>query len=333
MARKPRLEIEGGLYHLITRGVDRRDIFHSPEDHHRFLSMLNALKGKLPFYLYAYCLMTNHVHLLIERRTDDVGRIMHRLLTGYSQYYNRKYKRTGHLFQGRHRAILCQSDGYLAELVRYIYLNPVRAKIVDTVEQYPFSSHLEYLGEVPGGVTDVDPLLRRFGPTRVVAAESFVEFVAAGASLGSQEHFYADVNGILGTDEFVDDTIHRIGDFDTRAAALRRNAKRGVVEVDTEALLRAVEQVSETSREEFCSTAKGARQVFAKEIFIVAGKRLGSSVTALSAVLGLTSATTSRRHDNALHRLPGDLTLSLAIESVLEQYGQNPSTRIVRSKA
>ena len=73
MARKPRLEVEGGLYHLITRGVDRRDIFHSPEDHKKFLSMLAVQKEKLPFFLYAYCLMTNHVHLLIERMTQETG--------------------------------------------------------------------------------------------------------------------------------------------------------------------------------------------------------------------------------------------------------------------
>jgi REP element-mobilizing transposase RayT len=120
MARKTRIEVEGGLYHLITRGNDRRDIFHSREDHDKFLQILTAQKGHLPFYLYAYCLMTNHIHLLIERRTDDIGRIMHRVLTAYTHYYNRRYKKTGHLLQGRYKAILCQSETYLTTLVRYI---------------------------------------------------------------------------------------------------------------------------------------------------------------------------------------------------------------------
>ena len=82
MARRPRLEVEGGLYHLITRGVDRQDIFHDPRDFMKFLSLIGNQKDKLPFYLYAYCLMTNHVHLLIERRTDNVGRIMHPCANG-----------------------------------------------------------------------------------------------------------------------------------------------------------------------------------------------------------------------------------------------------------
>ena len=89
----------------------------------------NNRKNKLPFYLYAYCLMPNHFHLLIEMQDDLVSRIMQRVLTGYSRYHNRKYKKVWHLFQGRYKSILCQTDRYLGELVRCIHLNPVRAKI------------------------------------------------------------------------------------------------------------------------------------------------------------------------------------------------------------
>ena len=81
MARKSRIEVEGGLHHLITRGNDRRDIFHSRMDHEKFIQLLMTQKQRLPFYLYAYCLMTNRIHLLIERRADDIGRIMHRVLS------------------------------------------------------------------------------------------------------------------------------------------------------------------------------------------------------------------------------------------------------------
>lgn len=90
--------------------------------------------------------MTNHLHLLIERRTDDIGRIMHRVLTGYTQYYNRKYRKTGHVLQGRYKSVICQSDGYLTTLVKYIHLNPVKAKIVAKAADYPFSSHRAYIG-------------------------------------------------------------------------------------------------------------------------------------------------------------------------------------------
>src|SRR5437773_208027 len=136
MPRKGRAEVEGGLHHVITRGNNRRQIFNSPSDYEKFLSLLAVQKIKLPFFLYAYCLMSNHVHLLIERQASTVGRIMHRLLIGYAQYYNRRYERIGHLLQGRHKAILCQSERYLAELVRYIHLNPMRAAMVRLPEEY-----------------------------------------------------------------------------------------------------------------------------------------------------------------------------------------------------
>ena len=277
MARKPRLEVEGGLYHLIARGVDRQAIFHDETDHERFLALLGALKERLPFYLYAYCLMTNHFHLLIERMTDDVGRVMHRLLTGYSQYYNRRYRRTGHLFQGRHKAILCQSDRYMTELVRYIHLNPVRAKMVRKPERYPFSSHRAYLGLEPVGMIDVDPVLRRFGRKRERAREQYAEFVAGGIKLGHQPEFYAPGSGVLGSEEFVDSMIHRVGEFDVHAAAARRKQKNKPAEFDAERLLCAVESVFGIGRDDICGRGKGRQLVAAKDALILVGRRLGAA--------------------------------------------------------
>src|SRR5438445_6542952 len=158
--------------------------------------------------------MTSHLPLLVERRADSIGLIMHRVLTGYSQYYNRRYRRVGHLFQGRHKAILCQSDRYLSELVRYIHLNPVRARMVASPEDYTYSGHSAYLGLKPAGILDVDPVLRHFGARKKFAREAYRQFVAAGMKIGHQEEFYQTDDGrILGTEEFVDATIHRIGEI------------------------------------------------------------------------------------------------------------------------
>lgn len=96
MARRPRAEVAGGLYHLIARGNNRQLIFHADADFKKFLSLLSIQKAKLGFFLYAYCLMSNHFHLLLERQAEPVGRIMQRVLTGYSQYYNRKYRKGLH---------------------------------------------------------------------------------------------------------------------------------------------------------------------------------------------------------------------------------------------
>lgn len=129
MPRKRRIEIAGGLYHVITRGNNRGKIFRSHDDYLKFTSILEQQKAKL-LYLYAYCLMPNHGHLLIEMRDDLVSRGMQRVLTSFSQYHNRKYQKIGHLFHGRYKSILCQADRYLCELVRYIHLNLVRARML-----------------------------------------------------------------------------------------------------------------------------------------------------------------------------------------------------------
>ena len=316
MARKPRIEVEGGLYHLITRGVDRRDIFHSPEDHKKFLSLLAVQKEKLPFFLYAYCLMTNHVHLLIERMTDDVGRIMHRVLTGYTQYYNRKYRRSGHLLQGRHKAILCQSDMYLAELVRYIHLNPVRAKMVRKVENYPYSSHRAYMGLEPAAPVDIDPLLRRFGPKKAVARERYAKHVAAGMKLGHLDRLYETNQGVLGSEEFVDATIHRMGEFKPKGTPRAAAA----AEFDGKSLMAAVERVCGIHRQEFSSRAKGALVVAAREALVMSGRRLGASATDLARLTGLDIACISRRHDAAIRRSKEDPSFRDVITMVIETY-------------
>jgi REP element-mobilizing transposase RayT len=305
------------------RGVDRRDIFHSPEDYRKFLALLGVQKEKLPFFLYAYCLMTDHFHLLLERRVDDIGRIMHRVLTGYSQYYNRKYRRSGHLFQGRHKAILCQSDPYLAELVRYVHLNPVRAKMVRKVENYPYSSHRAYLGIEAAGIVDVDPVLRRFGARKSVARERFAKHVAAGMRLGHLAELYETQSGVLGGEEFVDEMIHRMGEFNTRAAAVRRRSLGKSGKLRVEVLLKAVEKVCCLPREDFCGPAKGAKAVFAKEALILSGRHLGASVTALSTIVGISTASISRRHDSARQRSSSDPELARACNRIIKQYKQD----------
>jgi REP element-mobilizing transposase RayT len=321
MARKARAEVEGGLYHVISRGNNRRQIFDSPADYEKFLSLLAVQKTKLPFFLYAYCLMSNHVHLLIERQADSIGRIMHRLLTGYSQYYNRRYRRVGHLLQGRHKAILCQSDRYLSELVRYIHLNPVRARMVTKPEDYFHSGHRAYLGLAPTGIVDVDPVLRHFGAKRKIAREAYRQFVDAGMKLGHQKEFYlADEGRILGTEEFVDATIHRIGD-------VRRVVGSGVEKsknkkFDAHALLEVVENVCKVPRRQFCGPSKGASAVTAKEMFVLIGWQAGASIRTLSEVAGISSSAVSRRHDSVRLKVRRDREVGKLAARIMRLYRQ-----------
>lgn len=315
MPRKPRIEVEGGLYHVIARGNNRQAIFHSDPDYKKFVSLLGLQKAKRPFYLYAYCLMTNHFHLLMERQADSIGSIMQRVLTGYSQYHNRKYQKVGHVFQSRYKAVLCQSDKYLAELVRYIHLNPVRAKMVRKAEGYPYSSHRAYLGLESAGTVDVDPVLRLFGAKKERARKSFAEHVEAGATLGHQDGFYMAEHGILGSEEFVDATIHRLGE-----TYIHPRSDLNTREFDQEVLIRVVEGVLGTDRKNFHGPGKSVRSVFAKELLIVTGRKAGARVKALSEMTGLDPSTVSRRCDAGLVRMRDDVDFQKLSSNVLEQY-------------
>ena len=320
MARPLRAEVEGGLYHLIARGNNRQAIFHDMGDFQKFLFLLSSQKAKLGFYLYAYCLMSNHIHLLIERQAVPIGRIMLRLLTGYSQYYNRKYRKVGHVFQGRHKAILCQADRYLGELVRYIHLNPVRAKMVRKAERYEWSSQRAYLGTEPDTFVDVDPVLRLFGARKAKARENFAEFVRAGARRGHMDEFYeAGRAGILGSEEFVDASIHRIWERDSP------KAKRAVRDKQEKrfrphAILSAVESVLDIERDQFLGRSKAARAVRAKEALIAAARLVGANTFELSDLTGLSTSTVSRRNDSALRRSKEDEQFRKEIERVTKLY-------------
>jgi len=319
MARRARAEVEGGLYHVITRGVNRRQMFDAPADYEKFLSLLGVQKARLPFFLYAYCLMTNHVHLLIERQADTIGRIMHRVLTGYTQYYNRRYQRVGHLLQGRHKSILCQSDRYLGELVRYIHLNPVRAGMVATPEQYKYSGHRAYLGLEAAGIVDTDPVLRHFGVNKTVARERYRRFVAMGLRLGHQQELYlTDEGRILGTEEFVDATIHRIGE--TRRAVRNEDSVKANQQVSAVRLIEAVEKICRIPRAQFCGPSKRAAAVIAKEMFVLAGRQAGASLKILSEITGISSSTISRRHDAAKFKINNNEELKKLAANIKEQY-------------
>jgi len=141
MARKPRIEFPGALLHVIVRGNNRQEIFHDDADRRSYLERLGLYVAEGGATVYSFCLMPNHVHLLMEMGERSLAQVLQRLLTWHARHHSVKYKRVGHLFQGRYRAILCDKDAYLVELVRYIHLNPVRAGLVTHPGEYRWSRH------------------------------------------------------------------------------------------------------------------------------------------------------------------------------------------------
>ena len=145
MPRLARKKSETGIYHIMLRGIDKRDIFMSKWDYGKFLEYIKKAKDKSAFQVFGYCLMTNHVHMLLKTEMDDIGDIIKRIAVGYAQYHNIRNGRTGHLFQNRFRSEVVDTEAYFLTVLRYIHQNPVKAGITKDVKDYKWSSYIEYI--------------------------------------------------------------------------------------------------------------------------------------------------------------------------------------------
>lgn len=206
MARKPRIEYPGAFFHIIARGNNREDIFRDNEDRQHYLEHLSSYINMGKVTLYAFCLMTNHIHLLVEMGEVPISRVLQRLHTWYTRYYNQKYNRVGHVFQGRYKSVLCEKDAYLVELVRYIHLNPVRAGITMSPRDYRWSSHRAYLGEDEYSFLNIstDLVLFQFANNLLHARNIYEEFVMGKVGEGWREDLYKVTDQrILGGTEFI----------------------------------------------------------------------------------------------------------------------------------
>jgi len=205
MARRPRIHFSNAFYHVIARGNQRQDIFLDEKDYQRYLSYLSEYKTRYQFHLYAYALMRNHVHLLLEVEATPLSKIMQALQFRYTRYFNSQYGKVGHLFQGRYKAILCDKDAYLLELIRYIHLNPIRSKLVRDLERYRWVSHQSYLGRKKDDLIDEDLVLSQFGRTKSVARRRYNDFIREGLNLDHQAKYYeVKDQRFLGEQEFLE---------------------------------------------------------------------------------------------------------------------------------
>jgi REP element-mobilizing transposase RayT len=183
MARPLRLELAGALYHVTARGNERRSIFLGDADADRaaFLKLLGATCERFNWLVHAYCLMTNHYHLLVETPDANLSKGMRHLNGVFTQYVNRTHSRVGHLLQGRFKAILVERESYLLELSRYVVLNPVRAGMVAAPGDWAWSSYRAVVGEVPApGWLETDAVLRTFAEDRITAVAGYRRFVTEG---------------------------------------------------------------------------------------------------------------------------------------------------------
>lgn len=211
MARPLRIEYEGAIYHVTARGNERSKIFFTKKDYLKFKEYIAEAQTKFNFLLHAYVLMTNHYHLIIETPDGNLSKIMHYLNGSYTTYVNIKRKRSGHLFQGRYKAILVDKDSYLLELSRYLHLNPVRAKMVKTPEEYLQSSYGSYTTTSREDIVVTAMTLGMLAGDKAPAKERYKSYVESG--LGEEmsspmEKVYGGM--MLGRESFIRDILSRL---------------------------------------------------------------------------------------------------------------------------
>ncbi len=179
MARQQRVKSESGYYHIMIRGNERRNLFHCEDDKLRFMEILKEKKQGDRFFLHAFCLMDNHVHLMLSEGTEDVAKVMKRITVSYVSYFNRKYKRVGHLFQDRYKSESVEEDAYVLALIRYIHQNPVKAGMVESAGDYPWSSYNGYLEAENcfAEVIETKTVLGLLSDHESVAKERFTEYM------------------------------------------------------------------------------------------------------------------------------------------------------------
>jgi REP element-mobilizing transposase RayT len=179
MPRIAREKSESGIYHIMVRGINRQDIFHDEEDYSQYLEAMNRAKSIGKFEIYGYCLMSNHVHLLLHEKEETMASVMKRIGISYAWWYNKKYDRVGHVFQDRYKSETVQNDEYLLSVLRYIHKNPVKDQMVLTPEQYKWSSCKTYINQsdYPGELTSTAFILGMFAEKTESARDRFREYM------------------------------------------------------------------------------------------------------------------------------------------------------------
>jgi len=212
MARKPRIHFPSAVYHVILRGNAGDPIFFSDQDRYRLYLIFQYAVERFDIRIHAFCLMRNHIHLVVQTGDIPLSRIMQNISLRFTKWINYSQSRTGHLFQGRYKALLIDADAYLLELVRYIHLNPVRAGIVAAADEYPWSGHDAYLGTEQLPWLTTNHVLSMFSMDAEQARKAYNSFVQDGVGEGKRSVLHSGTceGRILGSDVFTDEILSMV---------------------------------------------------------------------------------------------------------------------------
>ncbi|MEW6664285.1 MAG: transposase [Thermodesulfobacteriota bacterium] len=316
MPRRARLDAPGALHHVMIRGIERRAIFRSDKDREDLLDRIEPLLPKTGTACYAWAFLQNHAHFLLRSGPRGIASLMRRLLTGYAVSFNLRHRRHGQLFQNRYKSILCEEDPYLLELVRYIHLNPLRAKIVADLEElgrYPYSGHSALMGKSERSWQDIQYVLGSFGEKVSVARRRYLSYVEAGIGQGRRDDLvggglirslggWAEVKGennrvrdrikgderILGRSDFVTEVLAEANE----QFELRYRLK--TMGYDLERVAKKVAGLYGTNAGEIMTKGRRRRQVEARSLLCYwSVSELGMGVTELARIFGMTPSAVS----------------------------------------
>jgi putative transposase len=309
MPRQSRIDTPGALHHIICRGIERREIFSDDADRDDFVSRLGTTLTNTSTRCYAWALIPNHFHLLLQTGAAPVATVMRRLLTGYATKFNRRHQRHGHLFQNRYKSILCQEEPYLLELVRYIHLNPLRAGVVSSLKElrgYRYCGHSRILGTNGDPWMATGDILKQFGKDPTHSRKAYEAFVSEGIEHGKRYEltggglvrsaggwravmsaresgvFLKSDERILGDSDFVENLLRSADE------KLDRNTAYQDQGVDQEMLACIVARALEIDRSDVDAPGRQPSRVQARSLFCYwAVRELGITTTALADRFGL----------------------------------------------
>jgi len=316
MPRRARIDAPGALHHVICRGIERRKIFWGDSDRDDFSERLETILRETQTPCYAWAMLPNHFHLLLRTGDTPSAGVMRQLLSGYAGKFNRVHRRSGHLFQNRYKSILCQEEPYLLELVRYIHLNPLRAKQVASLKQldrYRYSGHSALMGNRANDWQATDAVLRFFGKSVSRARRQYRHFVEQGIALGRRpeltggglirslggwgavkamrrvrEHVKSDER-ILGDSDFVQSVLSAQNEY---LEARYRLHSQGY---DFDYALARVAQLSGLEADQIRKPGKQPARLYARSLLCHwAIRSLGMTAVAVSKLLGISQSAVTR---------------------------------------
>lgn len=315
MARKRRIEFPGALYHVIARGNNRQVTFKDDQDYKVYIDRLKRYQQRYNFILYAYTLMPNHVHMIIEKDIIPLSKIMQGIQQSYTLYFHNKYKTVGHLFQGRYKAILIQREVYLQELVRYIHLNPFRASLVENPDDYPWSSHQVYIGKINQSFVRDDLIFQMLSSDITKAQKLYRQLIMDGMNNNYLRKFHADIGTcFLGSSEFIEECKRKAKkNIDPETEKDEKNLKllydqMPIKKMSLDTLVAAVSEATGIPIECILGRSNAARISYVRSLFVyVATRYAGISNKSLALFLAREDSSVSnmiRRFEEKIVKNP-----------------------------